>query len=82
MQGVEELGNGVRDGGVDTDRLTEENDRLADSYNRVRQNQERLAHLADAQQKNAAAISKTKAQLGGTIGRITAVGAAIYGGPV
>ena len=79
---LEELGNELRDAGVDTDRLTEENDRLADSYNRVRQNQERLSHLADAQQKNAAAISQTKAQLAGTIGTITAVGAAIYAGPV
>lgn len=82
QQRLDELGNELREAGVDTDRLTEENDRLADSYNRVRQNQERLAHLADAQQKNAAAISKTKAQLAGTIGTITAVGAAIYAGPV
>lgn len=82
QQRLDELGNELRDAGVDTDRLTEENDRLADSYNRVRQNQERLAYLADAQQKNAAAISKTKAQLAGTIGTITAVGAAIYAGPV
>lgn len=82
QQRLDELGNELRDAGIDTDRLTEENDRLADSYNRVRQNQERLAHLADAQQKNAAAISKTKAQLAGTIGTITAVGAAIYAGPV
>lgn len=79
---LDELGNELRDAGVDTDRLTEENDRLADSYNRVRQNQERLSRLADAQQKNAAAISATKAQLAGTIGTITAVGAAIYAGPV
>lgn len=82
QQRLDELGNELRDAGVDTDRLTEENDRLADSYNRVRQNQERLAHLADAQQKNAAAISKTKARLAGTIGVISAVGAAIYAGPV
>ena len=82
QQRLDELGNELREAGVDTDRLTEENDRLADSYNRVRQNQERLSHLADAQQKNAAAISKTKAQLAGTIGTITAVGAAIYAGPV
>ena len=82
QQRLDELGNELRDAGIDTDRLTEENDRLADSYNRVRQNQERLAYLADAQQKNAAAISKTKAQLAGTIGTITAVGAAIYAGPV
>lgn len=72
----------LQDAGVDTNRLTEENDRLSDSYKRIQQNQEKFAHLADAQQKNAAAISQTKAQLAGTIGTITAVGAAIYAGPV
>lgn len=77
-----ELGGELRDAGVDTDRLSEENDRLAQSYERVKQNQEKLAHIADLQKKNAEAISKTKTQLAGTIGVITAVGAAIYAGPV
>jgi len=76
------LGDELREAGVNTDNLTGENERLADSYNRIRQNQERLSHIADAQQKNNAAISATKAQLVGTVGAITAVGAAIYAGPV
>ena len=76
------LGDELREAGVNTDDLTGENERLADSYERIRQNQERLSHIADAQQKNKAAISATKAQLVGTVGAISAVGAAIYAGPV
>lgn len=79
---LSELGGELRDAGVDTDRLSEENDRLSQSYDRVRQSQEKLAKIADAQKKNDEAIAKTKSQLGGTIGVITAVGAAIYAGPV
>ncbi|WP_217958075.1 phage tail tape measure protein [Acutalibacter muris] len=77
-----ELGNELRDAGVDTDHLTEENERLADSYERVKKNQEKLASIAQAQQKNNEAISKTKTQLAGTLGTFAAVGAAIYAGPV
>lgn len=76
------LGDELREAGVNTDDLTGENERLAESYERVRQNQERLSHIADAQQKNNAAIAATKAQLVGTVGAISAVGAAIYAGPV
>ncbi len=81
-QSLNALGDELREAGVNTDNLTEENDRLSQSYERVQQNQARLSHIADAQQKNAAAISATKAQLVGTVGAITAVGAAIYAGPV
>lgn len=77
-----QLGDELRDAGVDTDHLTEENERLAESYERVKKNQERLAQIGQAQQKNSEAISKTKTQLAGTIGTITALGAAIYAGPV
>lgn len=77
-----ELGNELRDAGVDTDNLTEENERLAASYERVKKNQEKLASIAQAQQKNNEAISKTKTQLAGTLGTFAAVGAAIYAGPV
>lgn len=77
-----ELGDELRDAGVDTDHLSEENDRLSESYERVKNSQEKLATIAQAQQKNAEAISKTKTQLAGTLGVITAVGAAIYAGPV
>lgn len=77
-----ELGNELRDAGIDTDNLTEENERLAASYERVKKNQEKLASIAQAQQKNNEAISKTKTQLAGTLGTFAAVGAAIYAGPV
>lgn len=77
-----QLGDELRDAGVDTDNLTEENERLAESYEQVRRNQERLAKIGQAQQKNSEAISKTKTQLAGTIGTITALGSAIYAGPV
>lgn len=79
---LNELGNELREAGVDTENLTAENERLAESYDRVKQSQERLATIAQAQQANAEAISKTKTQLAGTIGTITALGAAIYAGPV
>jgi len=77
-----QLGDELRDAGIDTDHLTEENERLAESYERVKKNQEQLAKIAQAQQQNNEAISKTKTQLAGTIGTITAIGAAIYAGPV
>lgn len=77
-----QLGDELRDAGVDTDNLTAENEQLAESYEQVRRNQERLAKIGQAQQKNSEAISKTKTQLAGTIGTITALGAAIYAGPV
>lgn len=76
------LGDELRDAGVDTNRLSEENERLADSYQEVKKHQEKLASIAQAQQKNAEAISKTKTQLAGTIGVIGAVSAALYAGPV
>lgn len=77
-----QLGDELRDAGVDTDHLTEENERLAESYEQVRRNQDRLAKIGQAQQKNSEAISKTKTQLVGTIGTIAALGTAIYAGPV
>lgn len=76
------LGDELRDAGVDTNNLAGENQRLANSYEEVKKHQEKLVSIAQAQQKNAEAISKTKTQLAGTIGVITAVGAAIFAGPV
>ena len=76
------LGDQLSDAGVDTSRLTEENERLAKSYERLKSGQEELARLNGAIQQNNEAISQTKAQLGGTIGTIAALGAAIYAGPI
>lgn len=79
---LDDLGNELREAGIDTDRLTEENERLADSYDRIRRSQEQLARIAEAQRINDEAIGKTRSQLVGTLGAVSAVGAAIYAGPV
>ena len=76
------LGDELSDAGVDTSRLTQENERLAKSYERLKSGQEELARLNGAIQQNNEAISKTKAQLGGVIGTAAALGAALYAGPV
>ena len=76
------LGDELSDAGVDTSRLAQENERLAKSYDRLKSGQEELARLNGAIQKNNEAISRTKSQLGGTIGTIAALGAAIYAGPI
>lgn len=77
-----ELGEELRSAGVNTNNLDAANGRLAKSYEAVKKSQEDLNRINAAQQKNAEAISKTKTELAGTIGAITAIGAAIYAGPV
>lgn len=79
---LDKLGNELKDAGIDTNHLTEENQRLGKSYGQLKQHQDKLAALANAQQENAEAISKTKMQLAGTLGVIAAIGTAIYVGPV
>lgn len=79
---LDDLGEELREAGIDTDRLAEENDLLAASYDRVRRSQEQLARIAEAQRINDEAIGRTRSQLVGTVGAISAVGAAIYAGPV
>lgn len=79
---LEQLGSELNEAGINTDRLSEENEKLAKSYEKVKKNQEQLAHIAQAQQRNNEAISQTKTQLMGTLGAFSAVGAAIYAGPV
>ncbi len=79
---IGELSKDLKKAGVNTRDLAGENKRLADSYDKIKNNQEKLARLGELQGKNAEAISKTKRQLGGTIAVATAVGAAIVAGPV
>lgn len=77
-----ELGTELRKAGVNTNNLETANGELAKSYEKIKKKQEELAKITAAQQKNAEQISKVKGQLLGTAGVITAVGAAIYAGPV
>ena len=76
------LGDELSDAGVDTSRLAQENERLAKSYGRLKNSQEEIARLNTAIEKNGEAISGAKRKFAGTIGTITALGAAIYAGPV
>lgn len=76
------LGDELSDAGVDTSRLAQENERLAKSYGRLKNSQEEIARLNTAIEKNGEAISSAKRKFAGTIGAITALGAAIYAGPV
>lgn len=79
---LKKLGDELSDAGVDTNRLTKENERLSMSYDRMKRSQERLSAIAQEQQRNAEAASKTRMQLAGTIGTVAALGAMIYAGPV
>ena len=48
----------------------------------MEQTQKKVQEITEKQAANKQAISQTKAQLGGLIGTVTAIGAAIYAGPV
>lgn len=68
--------------GVNTDNLEEANGRLQKSYEKLQTSQQTLQKLNDKQRQVEQSISKTKGQLVGTIGAISAVAAAVYAGPV
>lgn len=76
------LGEELRDAGVNTDNLTGENERLQKSYEKLKSSQETLQSLNARQQEIQQSIGKTKSQLAGTIGVIGGVAAAIYAGPI
>lgn len=67
---------------MNTDNLEEANGRLQKSYEKLQTSQQTLQKLNDKQQQVEQSISKTKGQLLGTIGAISAVAAAVYAGPV
>lgn len=79
---LDSLGGELKQAGINTDNLAASNDKLKKSYEQVKKSQEELAKISSLQEKNAEAISKTKAQLTTTIGVIGAVGAAVYAGPI
>ena len=76
------LGEELRDAGVNTDNLTGENERLQKSYEKLKSSQETMQSLNARQQEIQQSIGKTKSQLAGTIGVIGGVAAAIYAGPI
>lgn len=76
------LSDTLKEAGVNTNNLDRETGELSEEYDRLRQAQEKVQAITEKQAQNKQAISQTKGQLMGLIGTVTAIGAAIYAGPV
>ena len=76
------LSEELKKAGVNTDNLTGENERLQKSYDKLKASQETLRKLDEKQQQITQSIGKTKSQLLGTVGVMSAVAAAVYAGPI
>lgn len=79
---LQELSNALREAGVNTDNLGQDTEELRQQYERLEQTQKKVQEITEKQAANKQAISQTKTQLVGLIGTVTAIGAAIYAGPV
>lgn len=79
-QNLSELSDKLKAAGINTDKLTQENDKLKEAYNRVKKAQEDYARVNSAIEQNKQAISATKGELMKTVGVIGTAGAAFYKG--
>ena len=79
---LEGLRSTLKEAGVNTDKLGHDTNKLRQEYERLEQAQKKVQEITEKQAANKQAISQTKAQMGGLVGKVTAVGAAIYAGPV
>lgn len=81
-QSLSEYEKRLKEAGIDTNNLSKESARLATEVTKAQQAQEKAAKLGELQASNRAAISKTKRELAGVVGVATAVGTALYVGPI
>ncbi len=79
-QKLSELSQQLKAAGVNTNKLTQENDKLEKAYRRVQKAQEDYTRVNSAIEKNKAAISATKSELVKTVGVVATAGAAFYKG--
>lgn len=79
---LSELSETLRQAGVNTDNLGQDTAELQRQYERLEQAQKKVQDITEKQAANKAAIQQTKGQLMGLAGTVTALGAAIYAGPV
>lgn len=79
---LEELSTTLKEAGINTDNLDRETRDLNSTYERLAESQSKVQKITEKQEANREAISQTKTQLLGLVGTVTAVGAAIYNGPV
>lgn len=76
------LSNTLKEAGVNTNNLDQETQGLSKQYDKLIQSQQKVQEISEKQAQNKQAISQTKGQLVGLVGTVTAIGAAIYAGPV
>lgn len=79
---LQRLSETLREAGVNTDNLGQDTEELRQQYERLEQTQKKVQEITEKQAANKQAISQTKTQLVGLIGTVTAIGTAIYAGPV
>lgn len=79
-QKLSELSTELQTAGINTGKLTQENEKLEKAYQRVQKAQEDYARVNTAIEKNKSAISATKNELLKTVGVASAAGAAFYKG--
>lgn len=76
------LSDTLKEAGVNTNNLDKETGELKEQYDKLQKSQEKVQALTEKQAATKQAISQTKGQLVGLVGTVTAIGAAIYAGPV
>lgn len=79
-QKLSDLSQQLKATGVNTNKLTQENDKLKKAYQSVKKAQEDYARVNSAIEQNKAAISATKSELLKTVGVVGTAGAAFYKG--
>jgi len=79
-QKLSQLSQQLRATGVNTNALSQENEKLEKAYQRVQKAQENYARVNSAIEQNKAAISATKGELVKTVGVVATAGAAFYKG--
>lgn len=79
-QRLSELSQQLKATGTNTDKLTQENEKLEKAYRRVQQAQNDYARVNSAIEQNKASISATKGELLKTVGIVGTAGAAFYKG--
>lgn len=79
---LDEMGDALRQAGVNTDNLSRDTEELRQQYERLQSTQQKVQQISQLQDANRAKIATSKAQLAGVVGAAAAAGAAIYNGPV
>lgn len=75
---LNDLSETLREAGVSTENLGRDTEELRREYERLEQSQKKIQAITEKQNKNSEAISKTKGQIAGTIGAVTALAGSFF----